>query len=225
MVSQIFRLLMIIAALCLLPGLTAANEPLRILALGDSLTAGFGLKPSDGFTVQLQRSLAARGISAVVLNAGVSGDTTAGGLSRLPQALEQFQPDILIIELGGNDGLRGLGNDQTRDHLDQMITLARAAHSRPLLLGMMLPPNFGKAFTEKFLQIYRDLAEQRRVPLVPFFLEGVADRPDWMQGDGIHPNAAGQPLMLEHVWTQLQPLLDEEMAGGMGSAHSPTILK
>ncbi|WP_321528079.1 arylesterase [Sedimenticola selenatireducens] len=201
-----------------------AAEPV-ILVLGDSLSAAYGIERSRGWVALLQDRLQQAGYPHRVVNASISGDTTAGGLSRLPQALEQFQPDILIIELGGNDGLRGLGNDQTRDHLDQMITLARAAHSRPLLLGMMLPPNFGKAFTEKFLQIYRDLAEQRRVPLVPFFLEGVADRPDWMQGDGIHPNAAGQPLMLEHVWTQLQPLLDEEMAGGMGSAHSPTILK
>ncbi len=201
-----------------------AAEPV-ILVLGDSLSAAYGIERSRGWVALLQDRLQQAGYPHRVVNASISGDTTAGGLSRLPQALEQFQPDILIIELGGNDGLRGLGNDQTRDHLDQMITLARAAHSRPLLLGMMLPPNFGKAFTEKFLQIYRDLAEQRRVPLVPFFLEGVADRPDWMQGDGIHPNAAGQPLMLEHVWAQLQPLLDEEMAGGMGSAHSPTILK
>jgi len=201
-----------------------AAEPV-ILVLGDSLSAAYGIERSRGWVALLQDRLQQAGYPHRVVNASISGDTTAGGLSRLPQALEQFQPDILIIELGGNDGLRGLGNDQTRDHLDQMITLARAAHSRPLLLGMMLPPNFGKTFTEKFLQIYRDLAEQRRVPLVPFFLEGVADRPDWMQGDGIHPNAAGQPLMLEHVWAQLQPLLDEEMAGGMGSAHSPTILK
>jgi len=201
-----------------------AAEPV-ILVLGDSLSAAYGIERSRGWVALLQNRLQQAGYPHRVVNASISGDTTAGGLSRLPQALAQFQPDILIIELGGNDGLRGLGNRQTRDHLDQMITLARAARSRPLLLGMMLPPNFGKAFTEKFLQIYRDLAEQRRVPLVPFFLEGVADRPDWMQGDGIHPNASGQPLMLEHVWAQLQPLLDEEVAGGMGSAHSPTILK
>ncbi len=197
-----------------------AAEPV-ILVLGDSLSAAYGIERSRGWVALLQDRLQKAGYPHRVVNASISGDTSAGGLSRLPQALEQFQPDILIIELGGNDGLRGLGNDQTRDHLDQMITLARAAHSRPLLLGMMLPPNFGKAFTEKFLQIYRDLAEQRRVPLVPFFLEGVADRPDWMQGDGIHPNAAGQPLMLEHVWAQLQPLLDEEMAGGMGALTPP----
>lgn len=201
-----------------------AAEPV-ILVLGDSLSAAYGIERNRGWVALLQNRLQQAGYPHRVVNASISGDTTAGGLSRLPQALEQFQPDILIIELGGNDGLRGLGNRQTRDHLDQMITLARAAHSRPLLLGMMLPPNFGKVFTEKFLQIYRDLAEQRRVPLVPFFLEGVADRPDWMQGDGIHPNAAGQPLMLEHVWAQLEPMLDGEIAGSMGSAHSRTILK
>lgn len=201
-----------------------AAEPV-ILVLGDSLSAAYGIERSRGWVALLQHRLQQAGYPHRVVNASISGDTTAGGLTRLPQALEQFQPDVLIIELGGNDGLRGLGNRQTRDHLDQMITLARAAHSRPLLLGMMLPPNFGTAFTEKFLRIYQDLAEQRRVPLVPFFLEGVADRPDWMQGDGIHPNAAGQPLMLEHVWAQLQPMLDGAVAGDMGSAHSRTILK
>lgn len=201
----------------------SAAEPV-ILVLGDSLSAAYGIERSRGWVALLQTRLQQAGYPHRVVNASISGDTTAGGLSRLPQALEQFEPDILIIELGGNDGLRGLGNRQTRDHLDRMIALARAGNSRPLLLGMMLPPNFGKAFTEKFLQIYRDLAEQRAVPLVPFFLEGVADRPEWMQEDGIHPNAAGQPQMMEHVWRQLQPMLDGQGAD-MATAHSPTIRK
>lgn len=200
-----------------------AAEPV-ILVLGDSLSAAYGIERSRGWVALLQTRLHQAGYPHRVVNASISGDTTAGGLTRLPLALEQFQPDILIIELGGNDGLRGLGNRQTRDHLDQMITLARAGNSRPLLLGMMLPPNFGKAFTEKFLQIYRDLAEQREVPLVPFFLEGVADRPEWMQRDGIHPTAEGQPLMLQHVWEQLQPMLDGA-APGTTTAHSGTMLK
>ncbi len=201
-----------------------AAEPV-ILVLGDSLSAAYGIERSRGWVALLQNRLQQAGYPHRVVNASISGDTTAGGLARLPRALEQFNPQILIIELGGNDGLRGLGNRQTRDHLDQMITLARAADSRPLLLGMMLPPNFGKAFTEKFLGIYRDLAEQRGVPLVPFFLQGVADRPEWMQGDGIHPNAAGQPLMLEHVWERLRPMLGEAMASDSAAAHSGTILK
>lgn len=202
----------------------SAAEPV-ILVLGDSLSAAYGIERSQGWVTLLQERLRQRGYPHRVVNASISGDTTAGGLTRLPRALEQFQPEILIIELGGNDGLRGIGTRQTRDHLGQMITLARAADSHPLLLGMMLPPNFGKVFTEKFLLIYRELAEQRQVPLVPFFLEGVADRPEWMQGDGIHPNALGQPRMLEHVWKQLRPMLDASGAGGMADAHSDTILK
>lgn len=202
----------------------AAAEPV-ILVLGDSLSAGYGIERSRGWVALLQNRLRETGYPHRVVNASISGDTTAGGLARLPRALEQFQPDILIIELGGNDGLRGIATRQTREHLDRMITLARAAESRPLLLGMMLPPNFGKAFTEKFLLLYRDLAVQRRVPLVPFFLAGVADRPEWMQGDGIHPNADGQPLMLEHVWERLRPMLDGETAADVAATHSETMRK
>ncbi|WP_260293964.1 arylesterase [Sedimenticola hydrogenitrophicus] len=202
----------------------SAAEPV-IVVLGDSLSAAYGIERSRGWVALLQIRLQETGYPHRVVNASISGDTTAGGLARLPRALAQFQPEILIIELGGNDGLRGLGNHQTRDHLDQMITLARNADSRPLLLGMMLPPNFGKAFTEKFLGIYRELAEQHRVPLVPFFLAGVADRPEWMQGDGIHPNAQGQPLMLEHVWERLRPMLDGEPAGDLAVTHSETMRK
>lgn len=202
----------------------SAAEPV-ILVLGDSLSAGYGIERSRGWVALLQNRLRETGYPHRVVNASISGDTTAGGLARLPRALEQFQPDILIIELGGNDGLRGIATRQTREHLDRMITLARAAESRPLLLGMMLPPNFGKAFTEKFLLLYRDLAAQRRVPLVPFFLAGVADRPEWMQGDGIHPNADGQPLMLEHVWERLRPMLDGEATADVAATHSETMRK
>lgn len=184
-----------------------AEEPV-ILVLGDSLSAAYGIERSQGWVALLENRLTEQGYPHKVANASISGDTTAGGLSRLPRALAQFNPAILIIELGANDGLRGLTNQQTRQHLDQMITLAQAAPSRPLLLGMMLPPNFGKAFTEKFLLIYQELAKERDVALVPFFLEGVADRPEWMQGDGLHPRAEGQPRMLEHVWKELVPMLE-----------------
>jgi acyl-CoA thioesterase-1 len=186
-----------------------ADEPV-ILVLGDSLSAAYGIERSQGWVSLLENRLAEKGYPHKVVNASISGDTTAGGLSRLPRALSQFSPDILIIELGANDGLRGLTNRQTRQHLTQMITLAQAVSSRPLLLGMMLPPNFGKAFTEKFLLIYQELAEEQDVPLVPFFLEGVADRPEWMQGDGLHPRAEGQPRMLEHVWKELAPMLERQ---------------
>jgi len=183
-----------------------ADKPV-ILVLGDSRSAAYGIERSQGWVALLENRLVEAGYPYQVVNASISGDTTAGGLSRLPRALNQFQPEIVIIELGANDGLRGLNNDQTRLHLDQMITLVQAVPSQPLLLGMMLPPNFGKAFSEKFLHIYQELAEQLNVPLVPFLLEGVADHPELMQGDGLHPKAEGQPIMLEHVWLKLQPLL------------------
>ncbi|MCW8920851.1 MAG: arylesterase [Sedimenticola sp.] len=183
-----------------------ADKPV-ILVLGDSLSAAYGIERSQGWVALLENRLVEEGYPYQVVNASISGDTTAGGLSRLPRALDQFQPEIVIIELGANDGLRGLNNDQTRLHLNQMITLVRAVPSRPLLLGIMLPPNFGKAFSEKFLLIYQELAEQLNVPLVPFLLEGVADHPELMQGDGLHPRAEGQPFMLELVWLKLQPML------------------
>lgn len=182
-----------------------------IMVLGDSLSASYGIDQRAGWVNLLRERLITQGYPHQVINTSISGDTTSGGLTRLPQALERFKPDILIIELGANDGLRGLGLKQTQANLQRMIELGRAAHSRVLLLGMMLPPNFGKAFTARFLQLYRDIAQQQQVPLVPFFLEGVADRREWMQADGLHPNALGQPQMLEHVWLQLLPLLTAEV--------------
>ena len=187
-----------------------ADSPV-ILLLGDSLSAAYGIDRDAGWASLLQSRLKQRGYPHRVVNASVSGDTTAGGLARLPQALERFRPLILIIELGGNDGLRGLNFEKTRANLADMIDLGRAEDSQILLLGMLLPPNYGPAFTEKFLQLYRELAEEKSVPLVPFFLDGVADRPEWMQLDGIHPNELGQPRMLENVWPVLEPLLEKSL--------------
>ncbi|MCW8907383.1 MAG: arylesterase [Sedimenticola sp.] len=187
---------------------SASAEAPVVMVLGDSLSAAYGIEQERGWVALLQQRLQARGYPHRVVNASISGETTAGGLARLPGALQRFRPSILIIELGGNDGLRGLGNQQTREHLQRMITLAREAGAGPLLLGMMLPPNFGKAFTQKFRQMYRELAQEESVPLVPFFLDGVANDPLMMQGDGIHPTAEGQPRMLDNVWPVLQPMLE-----------------
>ena len=181
-------------------------EPV-VLILGDSLSAAYGMPGDQGWVALLERRLRQSGYPHRVVNASISGETTAGGLSRLPRALSRFQPAIVVIELGANDGLRGLAHTQTRDNLDRIITLARDSGAQPLLLGMMLPPNFGRTFNEKFLALYTELATEREIPLVPFFLTGVADRAEWMQGDGLHPNAGGQPRMLENVWPYLEPLL------------------
>jgi acyl-CoA thioesterase-1 len=199
--KKLFLMLLFVISTC------QAETPV-IMVLGDSLSAAYGIESDAGWVSLLQRRLSDRGYPHQVVNTSISGDTTSGGLSRLPRALEQFRPDILIIELGANDGLRGIATALTRRNITRMIALCRAADCQVLLLGMMLPPNFGKAFTEKFLQLYRDISGEARIPLVPFFLEGVADRPEWMQADGLHPNAQGQPRMLEHVWKGLVPLLE-----------------
>jgi len=207
MVSQVFRLLTIIAALCQLPGLTAANEPLRILALGDSLTAGYGLKPSDGFTVQLQRSLEARGIPALVLNAGVSGDTTAGGLARLDWALGD-RPDMVILALGANDGLRAVNPEVTRSNLAAMLEQLRSKKLPVLLAGIYAPPNLGREYASAFNRIYPELATQYDALLYPFFLEGVATRPELNQTDGLHPNAEGVAVMVQRITPYVVKLIE-----------------
>ncbi len=184
----------------------------RILVLGDSLSAGYGIDQGLGWTHLLQRKLVDSGYPHEVINASISGDTTAGGLSRLPQLLQKHRPQWLIIELGGNDGLRGLSLAQTEYNIRQMVRLSHSQKSQSLLLGMMLPPNFGKVFTQKFRQLYQTIAQQMALPLVPFFLEGVASNPEWMQQDGIHPNAKGQPALLNNVWPVLFPALKKPRA-------------
>jgi len=171
--------------------------------LGDSLSAAYGLPEEAGWVALL----AGRLPGDRVVNASVSGETTAGGLARLPALLEQWRPDWVLLELGGNDGLRGLPPAHTRNNLARMIELSRAAGAQVLLIGIRLPPNYGQAYVQAFERIYPELAESHDVPLVPFLLEGVATRPGLMQPDGIHPRAEAQPLMLENVWRTLAPRL------------------
>ena len=184
----------------------AAEPPVRLLALGDSLTAGYGLPPGEGFVPRLQAALAAAGRSVRVIDAGVSGDTTAGGLARLDWALAD-QPQAVLVELGGNDGLRGLPLATSRENLRKSIELARAAQARVLLVGMMIPPNYGQRYAKEFQDMFTTLASSHSIALVPFLLDKVALNPELMQNDGIHANAKGQPQMLENVWPTLKPLL------------------
>lgn len=188
-------------------GVTSA-EP-RLLVLGDSLSAAYGIPADQGWVRLLQRRLSDAGYPHRVINASISGDTTRGGLSRLPAALQKHEPQVVILELGGNDGLRGFGPALTQEHLRKMIDLARAAGARVLLLGVRLPANYGSAYADKFHQVYLDLAQQEQVALVPFFLEGVAETRAMMQADGIHPTAEAQPRILENVWPALVPLLGD----------------
>jgi acyl-CoA thioesterase-1 len=186
----------------------AANPPQRtIIVLGDSLSAGYGIKVQQGWVHLLGQRLASEGYGYRVVNASVSGETTQGGLARLPRALESHKPAIVIVELGGNDGLRGLPLASSRANLARIIELSHAAKARVLLVGMMIPPNYGPRYGDEFREMFGVLATKYSVPLVPFFLEQVALNPGLMQADGIHPNASGQPRMLENLWPKLKPLL------------------
>lgn len=178
-----------------------------ILVWGDSLSAGYGLKPGEAWPTLLQTRLAREGFRHTVVNGSVSGETSAGGRSRLPAALERHKPDIVILGLGANDGLRGLQPQLLADNLKAMIADARAAGARTLLVGMQMPPNYGPAYTRRFEQAFAEVASSARVPLVPFLLDGFADQPELFLADGIHPTAEAQPRVLDTVWKGLKPLL------------------
>jgi acyl-CoA thioesterase-1 len=185
----------------------APPEPPVILVYGDSISAGYGLAPDQGWVKRLADRLRQEGYGFQVVNASVSGETTTGGLARLPRALALHEPRIVILELGGNDGLRGLPLATTRANLDAMLRLARGPGRKVLLLGMRMPPNYGERYTSGFAAAYPELARLQRVALVPFLLEGIAGNPALMQADGIHPNERGQPVLLDNVWQVLRPLL------------------
>jgi acyl-CoA thioesterase-1 len=185
----------------------AASRERTLLVFGDSLSAAYGLRADQGWVAQLQKRLETQGYGYRVVNASVSGETTAGGRARLQRALSQHQPELVILELGANDGLRGLPVNDMRSNLEAMVATIQATKARLLLVGILIPPNYGPKYTSSFSQVFRELARQKQVPLVPFLLDGVALRSNLMQADGLHPNAEGQPLVLENVWKQLQPML------------------
>jgi acyl-CoA thioesterase-1 len=182
------------------------TEQPRIVALGDSLTAGLGVSPEESYPAQLQRKLDEAGYRYRVINAGVSGDTTAGGLRRVDWVLKS-RPDIVILVLGANDGLRGLDLKETRANLEQIIKRLQAAGVRVVLVGMKLPPNYGADYTERFTALYPELARLYGVTYMPFFLEGVAAKTVLNQADGIHPTAAGYRIIVDNLMPVLKPLL------------------
>jgi len=177
-----------------------------IVAFGDSLTAGLGVAADQAYPSVLERTIREAGYSYRVINAGVSGETTAGGLRRVPWILK-YRPDIVILELGGNDGLRGLSLIETKRNLAEIIEALQKAHVRVILAGMKIPPNYGKEYTAAFEQIYPESAARYRVTLIPFFLEGVGGRAGLNQADGIHPTAEGYQKVVQNVWPKLEPLL------------------
>ncbi|MEG0149522.1 MAG: arylesterase [Comamonas sp.] len=181
-----------------------------ILVLGDSLSAEYGLTRGKGWVGLLQQRVQAEKPAYSVINASISGETTAGGKSRLPALLEQHRPSIVILELGGNDALRGLALQSTQSNLQAMMQASKQAKAQVLLVGMQVPPNYGATYTEQFAALFENLAKQEKLPLVPFLLAGIGDAADaeqWFQSDRIHPNAKAQPQMLSNVWPKLKPLL------------------
>ncbi len=186
---------------------SAAAAPV-ILVFGDSLAAAYGIPNQSGWVELLQQRLAREKWHYSVVNASQSGETTAGGRTRINQTLAAQRPAIVILELGANDGLRGLPLEASRANLAAMLQACRDAQARVLLVGMRIPPNYGPRYTRQFEENYRELARQFRVPLLPFLLEGIAENREMFQPDGLHPTAAAQQAVLENVWRELKPLLD-----------------
>lgn len=191
------------------PGAKPAAAPV-LLVLGDSLSAEYGLARGTGWVSLLEKRLAAEKLNWRVVNASISGETTSGGRSRLPALLKEHQPRVVVIELGGNDALRGLPLDMTRNNLTEMARAAKAGGAQVLVAGMAMPPNYGRAYGEGFVALFGTVAKAEKAVLVPFFLAGVADVPnadDLFQADRIHPKAEAHPRMLANVWPVLRPLL------------------
>jgi acyl-CoA thioesterase I len=179
-----------------------------ILVFGDSLSAAYGIRPEQGWVTLLAQRLQTQGYGYQVVNASVSGETSSGGLERLPRALKLHAPAIVILELGANDGLRGLPVSAMRDNLARMVQLLQGAQARVLLVGIRIPPNYGPRYTDEFARVYPELAQQFHLPLVPFLLQKVALDPSSMQEDGLHPNADAEPIVLDTLWPYLKPLID-----------------
>lgn len=195
-----------ILVLCLVGFAARAADAPVILVVGDSLSAGYGISAEQGWVSLLARRLKDQGFPHRVVNASISGDTTAGGLSRLPAALDKHQPAIVLIELGANDGLRGLPVAKMKTNLHALLALTQAKKAQPVLFEMRIPGNYGAAYTAQFTKAFGEVAAGK-TPLVPFFLLSIATDTRWFLDDEIHPNAAAQPLLLDAVWPTLKPLL------------------
>ncbi|EGG98107.1 Arylesterase precursor [gamma proteobacterium IMCC2047] len=196
--------ILLVIVCCLLSPLLSAKT---VLVVGDSLSAAYNMPVENGWVALLDKRLNQTTGSHDVINASISGDTTSGGLSRLPQALASNQPDIVILALGANDGLRALSLSTLKQNLTEMIELSKAQGSKVLLAGMLLPPNYGPYYTNQFKAVYEELATSHDLPLIPFLLKNIGGVETLIQKDGLHPNAQAQPLILDNVWPYLEPLL------------------
>jgi acyl-CoA thioesterase I len=185
----------------------AFAENSNILVFGDSLSASYGVTQQQGWVAFLQKKLSEKNYKYSIVNASISGETTSGGLTRFANTLAKSKPSIVILELGANDGLRGLPVKNMADNLSNMINQSKKAKAKVLLVGMKIPPNYGPKYTESFSNTYPQLSQQHKVSLVPFMLENIAAKSNLIQDDGLHPNALGQPMMLDNIWPELEPLL------------------
>ncbi|MFZ6814648.1 arylesterase [Undibacterium sp. Rencai35W] len=214
LVQQFYRCALFSIVLIIAYGLTPAfaqaashSASKTVLVLGDSLSAEYGLARGTGWVALMEHRLQEKKIAANVINASISGETTSGGKARLEKLLSQYQPDIVIIELGGNDALRGLALSASETNFRDMVAMSSAAKAKVLLVGMQIPPNYGRDYTERFFSIYGKIAKESKTALVPFLLQGVADKPQLFQPDRIHLIADAHPMMLDNVWLHLYPLL------------------
>jgi acyl-CoA thioesterase-1 len=196
-----------LGAVLLLAAALAHSAPKTVLVLGDSLSAEYGLTRGSGWVALLEQKLKAEKIDATIVNASISGETTSGGRARLPVLLAQHKPALVVIELGANDGLRGLPVPAAEANMRAMIEMARNNKAQVLLVGMRMPPNYGRDYTERFFGMYKTVATQLKAPLVPFMLEGVAEKPALFQADRLHPTAQAHPVILANIWPKFLPLV------------------
>ncbi len=197
------------ALLTLAASASAYSAPKTVLVVGDSLSAEYGIARGTGWVALLEQKLKAEKIDAKIVNASISGDTTSGGRARLPGLLKQHQPDVVVIELGANDGLRGLPVAAAEANLRNMVSMARKQDADVLLVGMRMPPNYGRAYTERFFGMYKNIANDLKTSLVPFMLEGVAEKPALFQSDRLHPTAQAQPIILSNIWPKFSALIEK----------------
>jgi acyl-CoA thioesterase-1 len=196
-----------LGAVLLLSAALAHSAPKTVLVLGDSLSAEYGLTRGSGWVALLEQKLKAEKVDARIVNASISGETTSGGRTRLPALLTQHKPALVVIELGANDGLRGLPVAAAEANLRAMVDMARKNDAQVLLVGMRMPPNYGRDYTERFFSMYKTISTQMKAPLVPFMLEGVAEKPALFQADRLHPTAQAHPVILANIWPKILPLV------------------
>lgn len=196
-----------VAASLVLASASAYSAPKTVLVVGDSLSAEYGLTRGAGWVALLEQKLKASKIDARIVNASISGETTSGGRARLPALLNQHKPQVVVIELGANDGLRGLPVPAAESNLRDMIAMSQKNGAKVMLVGMRMPPNYGRAYTERFFGMFTTLSKQYKAPLVPFMLEGVADKPALFQSDRLHPNAQAHPIILDNIWPTFSTLI------------------